>query len=227
MIGGTVHHGVLQAVLFDMDGLLIDSERHWLTVETEVMAWLGGEWGPEHQHLLVGGSLDQAVRVMLELSGADVAPARVARRLLDGMADYLAEGVPMMPGAKDLLAEVRAAGLPTALVSSSHRRLVEPVLDVVGRDNFTLTLAGDEVTRTKPDPEPYRTATARLEVDPGRGVVLEDSLNGVTAAQAAGCPVVAVPNLVPIPAAPGRLVVASLQDVTLARLAALVTGTAG
>ena len=88
-------------------------------------------------------------------------------------------------------------------------------------ENFTFTLAGDEVTRTKPDPEPYLTAAARLGVAPDRSVVLEDSPNGVAAAEAAGCRVVAVPNLVPIPDAPGRVVVASLREVSLARLAAL------
>ncbi|WP_240809907.1 HAD family phosphatase [Actinomadura sp. WMMA1423] len=211
-----------QAVLFDMDGLLIDSEHVWLEVESEVMAWLGGEWSPAHQERLVGGSLYLAVDYMLELTGADAPREEVGRRMLDGMAERLGACVPMMPGAKDLLAEVRAAGMAAALVSSSHRRLIEPVLDAVGREHFALSVAGDEVARTKPHPEPYLTAAARLGADPARCVVLEDSPNGVAAAEAAGCVTVAVPGLLPIPPAPGRTVVASLREVDLERLRSLV-----
>ncbi|MEU9842755.1 HAD family phosphatase [Actinomadura sp. NPDC048032] len=217
MTGGGPH-----AVLFDMDGLLIDSERVWLEVESEVMAWLGGEWTPAHQERLVGGSLYLAVDYMLELTGADAPREEVGRRMLDGMAERLGACVPMMPGAKDLLAEIRAAGVTAALVSSSHRRLIEPVLDAVGREHFALSVAGDEVARTKPHPEPYLTAAARLGADPARCVVLEDSPNGVAAAEAAGCVTVAVPGLLPIPPAPGRTVVASLREVDLARLRSLV-----
>jgi HAD superfamily hydrolase (TIGR01509 family) len=212
----------LRAVLFDMDGLLVDSERLWLEVETETMAWLGGTWGPEQQEALVGGSLDRAVELMLALSGASAAPAEVGRRMLDGMVERLSGSVPMMPGAKELLAEVHAAGVPAALVSSSHRALLEPALDAMGRELFALSVAGDEVSRTKPDPEPYLTAAARLGADPGRCVALEDSPNGVAAAEAAGCVTVAVPCLLPIAPAPGRTVVQSLRDVDLRRLAELV-----
>ncbi|GGQ15255.1 HAD superfamily hydrolase (TIGR01509 family) [Actinomadura coerulea] len=217
MTGGGPH-----AVLFDMDGLLIDSESVWLEVESEVMAWLGGEWSPAHQERLVGGSLYLAVDYMLELTGADAPREEVGRRMLDGMAERLGACVPLMPGAKDLLAELRAAGMTTALVSSSHRRLIEPVLDAVGREHFALSVAGDEVARTKPHPEPYLTAAARLGADPARCVVLEDSPNGVAAAEAAGCVTVAVPGLLPIPPAPGRTVVASLREVDLERLRSLV-----
>lgn len=219
--------GELQAVLFDMDGLLIDSERIWLEVESEVMAWLGGEWSAAHQENLVGGSLDVAVRYMLELTGADADPGEVGRRMLDGMAERLTACVPMMPGAKELLAEVRAAGVPAALVSSSHRRLIEPVLDAVGREHFALSVAGDEVARTKPDPEPYLTAAARLGADPARCVVLEDSPNGVAAAEAAGCVTVAVPGVLPVPPAPGRVVVGSLREVSLGMLRSLPAFTGG
>lgn len=216
-----VTRGGPEAVLFDMDGLLVDSERVWLEVESDVMAWLGGEWTPAHQERLVGGSLDVAVAYMLELTGAGADPEEVGGRMLDGMAERLTACVPMMPGAKELLAEIRAAGVPAALVSSSHRRLIEPVLDAVGREHFALSVAGDEVSRTKPDPEPYLTAAARLGADPGRCVVLEDSPNGVAAAEAAGCVTVAVPGVLPIPPAPGRAVVASLREVSLATLRAL------
>ncbi|GAA0369594.1 HAD family phosphatase [Actinoallomurus spadix] len=213
---------VLQAVLFDMDGLLLDSERLWLEAEAEVMAWLGGSWGPEHQEFLVGGSLDRTVAYMLDLTGVPAAPEEVGRRLMGAMAERLRAGVPMMPGARDLLDEVRAAGLPSALVSSTHRVLMEHALDGIGRDSFTVTVAGDEVRRTKPHPEPYLAATSLLDVDPRRCVALEDSLNGATSGAAAGCHVVAVPSVVPIDAAPRRTVVASLREVDLDRLRALI-----
>ncbi|WP_308211884.1 HAD family hydrolase [Actinoallomurus soli] len=213
---------MLQAVLFDMDGLLLDSERLWLEAEAEVMAWLGGSWGPEHQEFLVGGSLDRTVAYMLELTGVPAAPEEVGRRLMGAMAERLRADVPMMPGARDLLDEVRGAGLPSALVSSTHRVLMEYALDGIGRDSFTVTVAGDEVRRTKPHPEPYLAATRLLDVDPRRCVALEDSLNGATSGAAAGCHVVAVPSVVPIEEAPRRTVVASLREVDLDRLRALI-----
>ncbi|MFI6523024.1 HAD family hydrolase [Spirillospora sp. NPDC050679] len=205
-----------------MDGLLIDSERLWLRVEFEVMEWLGGAWSEEHQKRLVGGSLDLAVAYMLELTGAPVPPEEVGRRLMDRMVELIGAGVDLMPGAAELLAEVAASPVPAALVSSSHRRLIDAALGSIGRGNFELTVAGDEVARTKPAPDPYLTAAARLGVDPARCVVLEDSPNGVAAAEAAGCAAVAVPNVLPIPPAPGRTVVGSLREVDLARLRSLV-----
>ena len=214
---------MLQAVLFDMDGLLLDSERLWLEVETEVMAWLGGEWGPQHQKFLVGGSLDRTVAYMLELTGPVAPPEEVGRRLLDGMAARLRADVPMMPGAVELLDAVLAAGLPSALVSSTHRALMEHALDGMGRHRFTVTVAGDEVTRTKPHPEPYLAAARLLGVDPRRCVALEDSLSGAVSGVAAGCHVVAVPNVVPIEEASRRTVVSSLREVDVDRLRALVT----
>jgi HAD superfamily hydrolase (TIGR01509 family) len=213
---------VLQAVLFDMDGLLVDSERLWYETEAEVMAGLGATWGPENQESLVGGSIDRTVAYMLNLTGPVETPGEIARRLLDGMAERLRANVPMMPGAKQLLDEVREAGLPSALVSSTHRKLMEYALDGIGRDRFTLTVAGDEVAHTKPHPEPYLTAARLLNADPRRCVALEDSPNGTESATAAGCHVVAVPSVVPIADAPGRTVVTSLLEVDLARLRSLV-----
>lgn len=216
--------GALRGVLFDMDGLLIDSERLWLAAEHEVMRWLGGPWGPEHQRRLVGGSLDRAVTYMLSLTGPVATPAEVAGRLLAAMAGRLAEGVQMLPGAADLLAEVAAAGVPCALVSSTHRSLMEHALDGIGREYFHVTVAGDEVASTKPDPEPYLRAARLLGVPPGGCVALEDSPAGVTAAEAAGCVTVAVPGVLEVPDAPGRTVVGSLTEMSLGRLIGLVAG---
>ncbi|MFC7642865.1 HAD family hydrolase [Streptosporangium lutulentum] len=148
----------------------------------------------------------------------------MAAWMLKGMIDRLADGVEMMPGAAELLEEVRLAGLPTALVTSSVRPIAEACLESIGRHNFDRVVTGDDVDRTKPDPEPYRTAVRLLGVEAARCVALEDSPNGVTSATAAGCRVVAVPSVLPIPAAPGRLVVSSLREVDLAVLRALSGG---
>jgi HAD superfamily hydrolase (TIGR01509 family) len=211
----------IDAVFFDMDGLLVDTEKVWYDVESEVAERLGGTWGPDHQEELVGGSLPATVAYMLRVTGADVPPGRVAEWMLEGMTRRLAEGgAELMPGAADLLAEVRGAGVPMGLVTSSAKVIADLVLDAIGRDRFDLVVTGDDVTRTKPDPEPYLTAARLLGADPARCAVLEDSPNGVTAATAAGCHVVAVPSLLPVPPAPGRLIVRSLREVTLARMRA-------
>ncbi|GII00017.1 HAD family hydrolase [Planobispora takensis] len=203
----------MDAVLFDMDGLLVDSEKIWFQVETEVMGRLGGEWTPLDQEQLVGGSMPATVAYMLRVSGSPADPGDVAAWMLEGMIRRLAEGVALMPGAAELLAAVRRAGLPTALVTSSSREIADACLESIGRHNFDRLVTGDDVRRPKPDPEPYLTAARLLGVDPARCVALEDSPNGVAAATAAGCRVVAVPSVLPIPHAPGRLVVTSLHEV--------------
>jgi HAD superfamily hydrolase (TIGR01509 family) len=125
------------------------------------------------------------------------------------------------PGVRELLAAVRAADVPYGLVTSSQRVFAEAVLDSTGM-TFPVTVCAEDVTATKPDPEPYLLAVKLLDADPARCVVLEDSPNGVASATAAGCRVLAVPSLVPIPSAPGRLVVPSLREVTLGTLRGLV-----
>jgi len=213
----------MEAVFFDMDGLLVDTERVWLEVETEVMARLGAEWTPEHQVHLVGGSLERTVGYMLDVSGStDVDPGTVGTWMIDGMVARLSGGVTVMPGAGELLDALRAEGVPVGLVTSSRGDVADAVLKSVGRDRFDLVVTADDVTRTKPDPEPYLTAARLLGVRPVGCVVLEDSPNGVAAATAAGCAVVAVPSLLPVEPAPGRLVVPSLTEVTVARLRELL-----
>lgn len=212
----------VEAVFFDMDGLLVDSERVWLEIETEVMARLGAEWTPEHQVHLVGGSMERTVDYMLAVSGAGVPPGEVRDWMVTGMVRRLSGGVHVMPGASELLDALRAEGVPVALVTSSLREIADAVLKSVGRDRFDAVVTADDVTRTKPDPEPYLTAARLLGVEPVRCVVLEDSPNGVAAATAAGCAVVAVPSLLPIEPAPGRLVISSLTEIRVADLRTLL-----
>ena len=210
--------GGLQAVLFDMDGLLVDSEPLWFEVETEIMARMGGAWTHADQQRLVGGPLSHSLGYMLARAARPVPEETVARWLAGGITGLVRRhGVPMMPGARELLAEVSAAGLPCALVTSAQRDLMDAVLETVGV-TFTATVCADDVRRGKPDPEPYLLVAGLLGLDPGGCVALEDSPNGVASAEAAGCAVIAVPNVAPVPARPGRVIATSLRDVDLARL---------
>ena len=210
--------GGLQAVLFDMDGLLVDSEPLWFEVETEVMARMGATWSHADQQHLVGGSMNRSLRYMLARATRPAPEETVARWLAEGITGLVREhGVPMLPGARELLAEVSAAGVPCALVTSAQRDLMEAVLETTGVV-FDATVCAADVRLGKPDPEPYLLAADRLGVHPGGCVALEDSPNGIASAEAAGCAVIAVPNVAPVPAQPGRVIATSLREVDLARL---------
>ncbi len=211
--------GVLQAVLFDMDGLLVDSEPIWYEVEQSVMRRLGGHWSEHDQRALVGGSLHRSVGYLLSRATLPARPEQVADWLLGGMAALLAErGVATMPGAAKLVAEVRAAAIPYALVTSSEREIMDAVLASLGRHgiSFDVTVCGGDVSNTKPHPEPYQRAAALLGADPRFCVALEDSPSGVASAAAAGCVTIAVPSLAPVQARPGLTIMGSLADVDLA-----------
>jgi HAD superfamily hydrolase (TIGR01509 family) len=212
----------LQGVLFDMDGLLVDSEPLWFEVECAVMARLDGQWSETDQQALIGGSLPRTVAYLLARAGRPASPEEVGRWLVDGMTALLeSRSLTMLPGAAELLAEVRAAGIPHALVTSSERPIMEAVLAQLGI-GFTATVCADDVTHGKPDPEPYLRAASLLGADPRSCVALEDSPNGVASAEAAGCRLIAVPSLVPIRAEAGRVIAGSLSQVSLARLRDLV-----
>lgn len=211
----------IEAVMFDMDGLLVDSEPLWYVAESAVMARLGGTWTPADQHALVGGSMAATVGYLLARATRPAEPATVARWLIAEMVGLVrSRPLPPLPGVLSLLAEVRAAGLPHALVTSSEPAVVDAVLDRLDV-RFDVVVCGADVAVAKPDPEGYRLAAAKLAADPRRCMALEDSPNGVAAAEAAGLRVVAVPSVVPIPARPGRLVLQSLAGSTLAQLTEL------
>ncbi len=216
--------GPLQAIFFDMDGLLIDSEPLWCEVESEVMAHLGGRWSPDDQHDLVGGSLDKTVDYLLARGTRPAPRDEVGRWLVDGLTALLLErGVPVLPGARELLAEVTSAGMPSALVTSSERQIMEAVIPKIGM-SFGATVCAEDVRDSKPAPEPYLRAAELLGVDPAGCIALEDSPNGVAAAEAAGCLVIAIPSLLPIPARPGRVVASSLSQIHLAMLHGMMGG---
>jgi HAD superfamily hydrolase (TIGR01509 family) len=210
-----------QAVLFDLDGLLLDSEPVWYAVESEVVERLGGVWGEHHQAACIGGTLDASCRYILDLTGSAMTVADLTDMLLAGMVEHFHAGLPLHGGALGLVDSVRARGVPTALVSSSYRVLVDAALDRIGRDWFDVVVVGDEISHGKPHPEPYLTACSKLSVDPRKCVVLEDARAGVQSAEAAGCVVVAVPSVAPIPASAGRVVLDALTDIDIEWLLAL------
>ena len=219
----TAEGSALQAVLLDMDGTLVDTEGFWWDVEVEVFAYLGHTLDDSWRHVVVGGPMTRSAGFLIEATGADITLAELSVLLNDGFEQRIGLDLPLMPGAARLLAELTAHGIPTALVSASHRRIIDRVLKSLGPEHFALTVAGDEVPRTKPHPDPYLTAAARLGADPVRCAVVEDTVTGVAAAESAGCHVVAVPSAAPITPAARRTVVSSLEEVDLPLLRGLVT----
>ncbi|GAA2519325.1 HAD family phosphatase [Streptomyces gobitricini] len=212
----------LQAVFLDMDGTLVDTEGFWWDAEVEVFGELGHTLDDSWRDVVVGGPMTRSAGYLIEATGADITLAELTVLLNERFEQRIGRGVPLMPGAERLLGELAAHNVPTALVSASHRRIIDRVLHALGRDRFTLTVAGDEVTRTKPHPDPYLLAARGVGAEPGRCAVIEDTATGVAAAEAAGCRVVAVPSVAPIAPAAGRVVVGSLEEVDLRFLRTLI-----
>ncbi|MFJ8214914.1 HAD family hydrolase [Streptomyces sp. NPDC096033] len=213
----------LQAVLLDMDGTLVDTEGFWWEIEAQIFHELGHRLDEAWRNVVVGGPMSRSASFLIEATGADIGLAELSVLLNERFEARIAEQVPLMPGAERLLSELARHNVPTALVSASHRRVIDQVLLTLGRDRFHLTVAGDEVPRTKPHPDPYLFAASSLGAHPSRCAVIEDTATGVAAAEAAGCRVVAVPSVGLIEPAPGRTVVRSLEDVDLPFLRSLIT----
>jgi beta-phosphoglucomutase-like phosphatase (HAD superfamily) len=150
----TAEGSALQAVLLDMDGTLVDTEGFWWDVETEVFASLGHTLDDSWRHVVVGGPMTRSAGFLIEATGADITLAELSVLLNDGFEERIGRDLPLMPGAARLLAELSTHEIPTALVSASHRRIIDRVLKSLGPHHFALTVAGDEVPRTKPHPDP-------------------------------------------------------------------------
>ncbi|MFG3498408.1 HAD family hydrolase [Streptomyces sp. NPDC047928] len=219
----TAEGSALQAVFLDMDGTLVDTEGFWWDAEVAVFAELGHRLDESWRDIVVGGPMTRSAGYLIEATGADIGLAELTVLLNDRFEERIDGGVPLMPGAERLLDELATHRIPTALVSASHRRIIDRVLCSLGPDRFTLTVAGDEVPRTKPHPDPYLFAARGVRAEPARCAVVEDTATGVAAAEAAGCRVVAVPSLAPIAPAHGRVVVGSLEEVDLGFLRTLIT----
>ena len=187
------------AVLWDMDGTIVDTEPYWMQAETELVAAWGGVWTHADGMLLVGSGLWNSAAV-LQSRGVDLSADEIVARLTDRVQEQLAEhGVPWRPGSRELLQGLKAAGVPTALVTMSVERMARQIIDLIDFPAFDIVVAGDMVANSKPHPDPYLLAAARLGVDPRLCIAIEDSAPGVASAVAAGTIAIAVPHQIDLP----------------------------
>ena len=214
--------GTLQAVLFDMDGTIVDTEPYWIAAEHALVTEHGGFWTDEHAHQLVGNALLASAAYLREHGGVEMEPAAIVDWMLVRVIAATREHIPWRPGAVELLTELRDRAVPCALVTMSYESLATTVIGGLHADSFAAVVTGDQVVDGKPHPEAYLTAAARLGVDPTRCVAIEDSPTGIASARAAGCVVIAVPHTVSVSPAPGLRIVDSLVGLTVDRLAALL-----
>jgi HAD superfamily hydrolase (TIGR01509 family) len=211
----------IEAVIFDLDGVIVDSEIWWDEVRTEFATVRGRRWTEDDRLAVMGANSRQWSATMRERLALDEDDASIERHVVDAVvARYAAEGPPHIEGAVEAVRRI-AARWPVAVASSAHRDVIDAALRAVGlRDVLTVVVSSDEVAHGKPQPDVYLEAARRLAVEPGRCLVVEDSLNGVRAARAAGMTTVLVPNH-SIPPAAGT---AEIADIVLDRLADLDPG---
>ncbi|GAA3511752.1 HAD family hydrolase [Actinocatenispora rupis] len=214
----------LAAVLFDMDGTLVDSEKVWTVALYELAEKLGGRLSDAARAAMVGTNMSRSMAILHDDLGlpADRDTADSVAWLEDRMGELFADGLVWKPGAQELLAAVAAADIPAALVTATRRRLVETALETIGRRYFAAVVCGDDLDETKPHPAPYRTAATLLGVPPARCVAIEDSPTGLASARAAGCVVVGIPSEVDLTGTPGVTLVDSLTAVDVSYLRSLV-----
>jgi len=185
---------VIDAIVFDLDGLLLDSEQLWDVVRQELARERGGRWSERAQADMMGMSSPEWSRYMHDVVELSESPDEIAEEVVRRMEARYRECLPLIPGAREAV-ERLAARWPLALASSSNRPLIDLALETGGlAPFFAATVSSEEVARGKPAPDVYLAAVRRLEVDPARAAAIEDSRNGIRSAQAAGLRVVAIPN---------------------------------
>lgn len=214
----------LQAVLFDMDGTMCDSEPAWMATEFAIAEQYGALWAQHDALQLVGYNLLDSAVVMKQRMLIPLTPSEIVERMLSGVIAWTArEGVAWRPGALALVQQCNDAGIPTALVTMSYRRLTDVVVGAMPFGRFDTVVAGDEVVNGKPAPDPYLAAAAALGVEVGGCVAIEDSSTGSTSAVAAGCRVLVVPHHVEVPMTEEMVVAETLDGVTVEDLRAVIS----
>jgi HAD superfamily hydrolase (TIGR01509 family) len=211
----------MKAVLFDMDGTLVDSEKLWDISLAALYKELGGRLSHEVRASLVGGSAEDTIRTIYDDLGMELDPQAMAEsdRWLHAYTGELFDaGLPWCDGAQELLEALAAEGTPMALVTNTQRALTDRALNSIGRQYFSVTVCGDEVPQGKPAPDAYLRAATLLDVPADHCLAIEDSVTGTAAAESAGCPVLVVPNDIAVPTGPRRRHVTSLVDVDVAEL---------
>ena len=206
------------AVFFDMDGLMVDSEPEWYKSETEVTAKFGYDWSEEDQIACLGGPLTRVGKYMHDKCKGAETPEYFTQTLIDTQALKMRGNTPTMPGALELVRELQSQGVKTGLVSASPRNIVDAVLDNLGHDLFPFSISSDDVERTKPNPDCYLKAAVMTDSDIQNCLVFEDSLTGMQAATSSGAYLIAVPHLVSIDESAKVRVISSLKQVSFAKL---------
>ena len=217
---------MMKAVLFDMDGTLVDSEKLWEVALQVLYSRLGGELTPAVREATVGGSAESLMQIIYTDLGLNPDADEMAAHsdwLHDYTADLFDGGLPWCDGARELLDTLADSAVPMALVTNTRRALTERALDSIGRHYFAASVCGDEVVRAKPGPDPYQRAAALLGFDPAQCLAIEDSVTGAASAEDAGCPVLVVPNDVEVPDSARRRHVTSLLGLDVARLREIYT----
>jgi HAD superfamily hydrolase (TIGR01509 family) len=210
-----------EAVFFDMDGLMVDSEPEWLQSEKEVTAAFGYSWSEEDQVACLGGPLTKVGQYMFDKCEQQQSPQYFTRTLIDTQVARMRGKTPTMPGAIELVRELQLHGVKTALVSASPRNIVDAVLDNLGHDFFPFSISSDDVAVTKPDPECYLKAASKSRSDISNCLVFEDSITGITAAKASGAFLIAVPHLVSVAESERVRVIKSLEQLSYSKLCEL------
>jgi HAD superfamily hydrolase (TIGR01509 family) len=210
-----------EAVFFDMDGLMVDSEPEWLQSEIEVTAAYGYSWLEEDQVACLGGPLTKVGQYMHDKCGQKQSPEFFTQTLIDTQVARMRGNTPTMPGAIELVRELQLHGVKTALVSASPRNIVDAVLDNLGHDLFPFSISSDDVAVTKPDPECYLKAASMSGSEISNCLVLEDSITGMTAARASGAYLIAVPHLVAVAESERVRVIKSLEQLSYSKLSQL------
>ena len=210
------------AVLWDMDGTLVDTEPYWISAETALIESYGGSWSHEEAMQLVGQGLWHSARI-LQAKGVTLSEDEIIDLLTDRVLDQLVErGIPWRPGARELLVALRDAQIPTALVTMSIGRMAHHVAGQLGFDGFDAVVSGDDVAHSKPHPEPYLRGAEALGVDPARCIAIEDSPPGVASAAAAGMVAIGVPFLLDLTEAPADALWPTLEGRGIADLSDLL-----